>query len=173
MIVSPNAYVLFRAVDFVVLLQFSQYNIFTELCCYCSAFWYWNLHDPYYQRKLHTNFSLPFLFVWQYQDLSHVWWPKFGWKTSTLVQKSSHQWLNCQKPFCYILDTVSDFFALATQVLFCSSVDKWGIHFAFIFLNCKQWERNPQSGAWEFPFTCCILLLYLQYDRKLLRIAFL
>ena len=65
--------------------------------------------DPYFRRKLHTKPSLAFVFFWQQFDVSHFWWPKFSWITSTLVQKSKprshHQSLTCLKPFCYILDT--------------------------------------------------------------------
>ena len=35
----------FQVASFVLLLQFSLYNIFIELCCDCSAFWHWNLHE--------------------------------------------------------------------------------------------------------------------------------
>ena len=52
-------------------------------------------------------------------------WKKFY----NLGARSHHQWLTCRKPFCYILEIFSEvlFIALATRILLCSSVNKWGI----------------------------------------------
>ena len=50
---------------------------FIEFSCDHTTFWHWNLNDwtLMSEKKSHTKPSSLFLFVWQYLDVSHFWWP--------------------------------------------------------------------------------------------------
>ena len=108
---------------------------------FCSLVWHlWvkaNIYKP----------SLPFLFVWQYLVVLH-----FGSLNSVGTLPLWFKIINpglitsnyIVKKICCILGTCSeDVFATVTRVLFWSSVNKWGIHLAFIFLSFRRFIKIP------------------------------
>ena len=131
----------FGAATFVVVLQFSQNNVFIELGCDRSAFWYWDLNSwTLIMKKIaHKTFftvRIGFAILGRMAFLKpHIWLATFrfgskhpGLITSDYIIKAFLQY------FGYILRS---FFAIVTRVFFCSSVNKWGIHLAFIFLTFR------------------------------------
>lgn len=85
-------------------------------------------------------------------DVSHFWWPIFGWKTSTLFQNSKprsyHEWLNCWKLFfCYIVDTGSEVLCFSFALHGSSFVPR--SHLTFIYRSCKCFFKIPWTRAYD------------------------
>ena len=131
----------FGAATFVVVLQFSQNNVFIELACDRSVFWHRNLNswtfiseknnieDLLYRLYSFGNTWASGIFSGPYSVGNLPFWFKIihpGLITSDYIIKSLFTifWVHFEK-----------FFAIVTHVFFCSSINKWGIHLAFIFLT--------------------------------------
>ena len=124
---------------FVVVLQFSQNNVFIELACDRSAFWHrdlnsWKKSKNFFTVRIRLVIlgRLAMIFSSPYLVGNLPLWFKIihpGLITSDFIIKSLFTilWVHLE----------SFFFAIVTRVFFCSSVNKWGIHLAFIFLTFR------------------------------------
>ena len=143
----------FGAATFVVVLQFSQ-NAFIELACDRSAFWHWDLNSwtlisekNSIQNLLYGSYSfgntwVSGIFSGSYSVGNLPLWFKIihpGLITSDYIIKSLFTifWVHFEK-----------FFAIVTRIFYCSSVNKWGIHLAFIFLTFRCFFKIAS-------FSCC------------------
>ena len=128
----------FGAATFVVVLQFSQNNGFIELACNRSAFWQrdlnsWTLISEKIAYKTFFTVRIRLAILWRLAFL--VAYIRLA--TFALVQNNTPVTILSKAILLYFWYVMRSFFAIVTRFFFCSSVNKWSIHLAFIFLTFK------------------------------------